>query len=64
MANLVVTAAKEAQVIVVTHSRPFVASLEALAADLHTIELVKDRGATTIADQGPLDEPPWKWPSR
>src|SRR4029078_10188916 len=64
LANLVVTAAKEAQVIVVTHSRPFIASLQALSPDLHTIELVKDRGATTIAGQGPLDEPPWKWPSR
>jgi predicted ATPase len=64
LANLVVTAAKEAQVIVVTHSRPFVASLAALTDDLHTIELVKDHGATTIAGQGPLDEPPWKWTTR
>jgi predicted ATPase len=64
LANLVVTAAKEAQVIVVTHSRPFISSLQALSPDLHTIELVKDRGATTIEGQGPLDEPPWKWPSR
>jgi predicted ATPase len=64
LANLVVTAAKDAQVIVVTHSRPFLASLNALTNDLHTIELVKDHGATTIANQRPLDEPPWKWPSR
>jgi predicted ATPase len=64
LANLVVTASKDAQVIVVTHSRPFVAALEALTDDLHTIELVKDHGATTIAAQGPLDEPPWKWPTR
>ncbi|GAB2663638.1 AAA family ATPase [Kribbella swartbergensis] len=64
LANLVVTAAKDAQVIVVTHSRPFVAALDALTDDLHTIELVKDHGATTIANQGPLDEPPWKWPPR
>jgi predicted ATPase len=64
LANLVVTAAKEAQVIVVTHSRPFISSLQALSPELHTIELVKDRGATTIAGQGPLDEPPWKWPPR
>jgi predicted ATPase len=64
LANLVVTAAKDAQVIVVTHSRPFLAALEALADNLHTIELIKDHGATTIAGQGPLDEPPWKWPSR
>ncbi|MGW6195437.1 AAA family ATPase [Kribbella sp. NPDC055110] len=64
LANLVVTAAKETQVIVVTHSRPFIASLEALSPDLQTIELVKEKGATTITGQRPLDEPPWKWPSR
>ncbi|TCC26697.1 AAA family ATPase [Kribbella speibonae] len=64
LANLVVTAAKETQVIVVTHSRPFIASMEALSPDLQTIELVKENGATTITGQGPLDEPPWKWPSR
>ncbi|MFD7158929.1 AAA family ATPase [Kribbella sp. NPDC059898] len=64
LANLVVTAAKETQVIVVSHSRPFISALEALSPDLQTIELVKEKGATTIAGQGPLDEPPWKWPSR
>jgi predicted ATPase len=64
LANLVVTAAKETQVIVVTHSRPFIAALEALSPDLHTLELVKEKGATTITGQGPLDEPPWKWPAR
>jgi predicted ATPase len=64
LANLVVTAAKETQVIVVTHSRPFIASIEALSPDLSTIELVKEKGATTITGQGPLDEPPWKWPTR
>jgi predicted ATPase len=64
LANLVVTAAKEAQVIVVTHSRPFITSLQALSPDLHTVELLKTQGATTIDGQGPLDEPPWKWPSR
>jgi predicted ATPase len=64
LANLVVTAAKEAQVIVVTHSRPFISSLQALSPDLHTVELIKTQGATTIDGQGPLDEPPWKWPSR
>lgn len=64
LANLVVTAAKETQVIVVTHSRPFIAALEALSPDLQTLELVKEKGATTITGQGPLDEPPWKWPTR
>ncbi|MGC4943400.1 AAA family ATPase [Kribbella sp. DT2] len=68
LANLVITAAKETQVILVTHSRPFLAALEACAEetsqDLRTIELVKDFGQTAIAGQGPLDEPPWKWPAR
>ncbi|MEV6887359.1 AAA family ATPase [Kribbella sp. NPDC051137] len=64
LANLVVTAAKETQVIVVSHSRPFISALEALSPDLQTIELTKEKGATTITGQGPLDEPPWKWPSR
>ncbi len=68
LANLVVTAAKNTQVIVVTHSRPFLAALQAgseeTRLDLHTIELVKEFGQTTIEGQGPLDEPPWKWPAR
>jgi predicted ATPase len=64
LANLVVTAAKETQVIVVSHSRPFISALEALSPDLETIELRKESGATVITGQGPLDEPPWKWPTR
>ncbi|WP_350277743.1 AAA family ATPase [Kribbella sp. HUAS MG21] len=64
LANLVVTAAKESQVIAVSHSRPFISALEALSPDLQTIELRKEQGATQITDQGPLDEPPWKWPTR
>jgi predicted ATPase len=68
LANLVVTAAKDTQVIAVTHSRPFVAALQAgsdeSGLDLQALELVKAFGATAIEGQGPLDEPPWKWPSR
>ncbi|WBQ03287.1 AAA family ATPase [Kribbella sp. CA-293567] len=68
LADLVVTAAQNTQVIVVTHSRPFLAALQAgsdeTELDLRTIELVKELGRTTIAGQGPLDEPPWKWPAR
>lgn len=68
LANLVVTAAKDTQVIAVTHSRPFVAALRAgsdeSGLDLQALELVKAFGATAIEGQGPLDEPPWKWPSR
>jgi predicted ATPase len=68
LANLVITAAKDTQVIVVTHSRQFLAALQAgsdeTELDLRTIELVKEFGETTIAGQAPLDEPGWKWPSR
>jgi predicted ATPase len=68
LANLVVTAAKDTQVIAVTHSRPFLAALQAgsdeTSLDLRTIELVKEFGQTAIEGQRPLDEPPWKWPAR
>jgi predicted ATPase len=68
LANLVVTAAKDTQVIAVTHSRPFLAALEAgseeTGLDLQVLELVKEFGQTAIEGQRPLDEPPWKWPSR
>ncbi|MFI5709097.1 AAA family ATPase [Kribbella sp. NPDC051620] len=68
LANLVVTAARNTQVIVVTHSRPFQSALrsgaEETAVDFNTIELLKEFGQTTIEGQRPLDEPAWKWPSR
>lgn len=68
LANLVVTAAKDTQVIVVTHSRPFLAALQGgsdeLGIDLRLVELIKSFGETTIDGQRPLDEPPWKWPTR
>lgn len=68
LANLVVTAARQTQVITVTHSRPFIAALTACSAEtdleVQAVELVKSFGETTVDGQGRLDEPPWKWPSR
>lgn len=68
LAELVLTAAGHTQVVVVTHSRPFAASLEqtaeAAGTDVRTIELVKEFGQTGVAGQGTLDEPPWQWPKR
>jgi predicted ATPase len=68
LANLVVAAANDTQVIAVTHSRPFLAALAACSEEtgpeLQTVELVKSFGQTTIADQDQLHEPPWKWPTR
>jgi predicted ATPase len=62
LADLIVTAGKHTQVIVVTHAAPLVAALS--KADARTIELTKEFGQTRIAGQGRLDEPPWHWPER
>lgn len=68
LADLVLRAAERAQTIVVTHSRPFAAALvlaaEGAAADVRTLELIKELGQTTVAGQGRLDEPAWQWPHR
>lgn len=68
LAGLIVTAATHTQIVVVTHSRQLAYALESGLADSpedhQTIELVKENGATTIAGQGMLDEPPWHWPKR
>ena len=68
LADLVVTAARDTQVVAVTHARPLVAALEAAAdesgTDLRTVELTKEYGRTTVVGQGTLDEPPWQWPKR
>ena len=64
LADLVVTASANTQVVLVTHSRPLVSALEERARDLTTIELVKEFGETQVLGQGRLDEPPWQWPKR
>jgi predicted ATPase len=60
LARLVERAARESQIVVVSHSRTL---LDALAA-AHGVELVKDLGETRVAGQDPLDVPPWHWGSR
>lgn len=64
LAELIATVSEHTQVVVVTHAQPLVTALTASAPELHTIELVKENGATTIAGQGRLDQPPWYWPKR
>ncbi|MFJ6938431.1 AAA family ATPase [Streptomyces sp. NPDC101132] len=69
LAELVLTAARETQTVVVTHARPLADALAEGArrhrTDLHTVELVKDFGRTEVAGrEGPLDEPLWYWPTR
>jgi predicted ATPase len=69
LAGLIGTAAANAQVIAVTHSRPLLSALEQVAADrkvdLQPIELRKEFGETVVAGrEGALDGPAWRWPSR
>jgi predicted ATPase len=54
------------QLLVVTHSAALVTALTEITDSerLSKIELIKDHGQTLIADQGPLDEPPWHFPDR
>ncbi|MGW0251234.1 AAA family ATPase [Nocardia goodfellowii] len=61
---LIAAAAADTQVVVVTHSQPLISALENSGSELNTLELVKEQGATTVRDQGPLDAPAWHWPKR
>lgn len=68
LAELVVTATRGTQVVVVTHALALRAALERAAADagveLAGVELTKAFGETTIVGQGTFDAPPWSWPRR
>ncbi|QHC00962.1 AAA family ATPase [Epidermidibacterium keratini] len=71
LASLVRAAANRSQVIVVSHSRPFIERLGAVPLDeaegdepAIEIELVKDLGETMVAGQGLLTRPRWEWGSR
>ncbi|NVB83885.1 MAG: AAA family ATPase [Kofleriaceae bacterium] len=62
LARQIIEAAKQSQVIVVSHAAPLVDAVAA-TRDAVRIELVKEEGATQVAGQERLDEPPWKWMS-
>jgi predicted ATPase len=65
LAALVATAAERTQLIVVTHARPLIRAIEAIAKDrASTLTLVKELSRTTLEGQGRLDEPSWHWPKR
>jgi predicted ATPase len=65
LAALIVTAAERTQLIVVTHARPLVRAIEAIAEGrASTLTLLKEHSRTTLEGQGRLDEPPWHWPKR
>src|SRR3954469_13807701 len=63
LAALVATAAKETQLVVVSHASPLIRAL-AEVADVGALELEKEGGETKLGGQGRLDRPSWYWPER
>ncbi|MEU6121702.1 AAA family ATPase [Streptomyces sp. NPDC047123] len=69
LADLIVAATKDTQIVLVTHARPLAEAVAEGAArhrvDVNSIELVKESGRTTVAGrESLLDEPLWYWPRR
>ena len=60
LARLVERAARQTQIVLVSHSR----TLLDVLGNASNLELVKDLGETTVAGQERLDAPPWHWGSR
>jgi predicted ATPase len=70
LADLILTAARDTQIVVVTHATDLAEQLDLGSVrhrlDVNSVELVKDElGQTEVAGrEGPLDQPPWHWPKR
>ena len=63
LARLVAQAAKQTQILVVTHAHPLIAALRE-QLNCHSITLEKTFGETTISGMRDMDIPPWNWPGR
>jgi predicted ATPase len=63
LAVLVASAAKETQLVVVSHASPLIRALSEVA-EVGALELEKEDGETKLAGQGRLDRPSWHWPKR
>ncbi|MEV5983396.1 AAA family ATPase [Streptomyces sp. NPDC052114] len=69
LADLILTATKDTQVVLVTHADSLAEAVGKGAArhrvDVNSIELLKESGRTTVAGrESLLDEPLWYWPKR
>ncbi|MGV8882764.1 MAG: AAA family ATPase [Rhodoglobus sp.] len=62
LADLIAQAARQSQVVVVSHSARLIAALDGQRAS--RIELVKDTGQTRIEGFGLFEGPQWHWPKR
>jgi len=63
LARLIIQAATNTQVWVVSHASRLIASLES-DENCTSLRLEKELGQTSIVDQGLLDEPAWVWPDQ
>ncbi|RWZ68410.1 ATP-binding protein [Labedella populi] len=63
LGELIVAAAAETQLVVVTHARALVDAVRT-GADATEHRLEKRLGETLVAGQGMLDAPAWVWPTR
>ncbi len=63
LARLIIRAAKNSQVWVISHARRLISALEA-AEECNSIQLQKSLGETQIVGQGMLDQPSWQWPDK
>ena len=61
LADLILDATADSQLLVVSHSEALVARL-ADSALVHTLR--KETGETRVEGLAPLEQPPWHWPSR
>ncbi len=64
LGKLIGSAARNAQLIVVTHASALAEVLEKQPVDVQMTQLVKELGETTVEGQGRLDSPLWYWPDR
>ncbi|MFG1642082.1 AAA family ATPase [Amycolatopsis sp. NPDC049252] len=63
LASLIAVAAKETQVVVVSHAQLLIRALSEIA-EVGEVELEKEYGETKLVGQGRLDRPSWHWPTR
>ncbi|MFK7966986.1 MAG: AAA family ATPase [Burkholderiaceae bacterium] len=63
LAQLIHRATQDSQVWVVSHATRLIAALDDEASCL-THHLERSLGETTVMGQQPLEQPPWRWPSR
>jgi predicted ATPase len=63
LARLIIRAAMNSQVWVISHASRLIAALED-AENCNSLHLEKRLGHTQLVGQGLLDQPPWQWPDK